>query len=105
MSYSIDLRQKLVAFLSKGNSQRKASEVFGIHVETVNRWSQMYRDTGELSNKPLNRSFKKIDPDKLSAYIEEHPSAFLSEIAEYFNCSGVAVHKALKRLGITRKKN
>jgi transposase len=105
MSYSIDLRQKVVEFLSKGNSQRKATEVFGICLDTVSRWYQKYRDTGSLANKPLERSFKKIDPDKLSAYVEEHPGAYLSELAEVFSCSDVAILKALRRLGITRKKN
>ena len=48
--------------------------------------------------------FKKIDPDKLKKYIEEHPDAYLREIAEEFGCSVNAVSKALKRLKITRKK-
>ncbi len=36
--------------------------------------------------------------------MEEHPDAYLYEIAKVFGCSSVSVHKALKRLGITRKK-
>ena len=94
----------MIEFLSNGNSQRKAAGIFGISLETVNKWSQQYRDTGNLANKPLNRTFKKIAPEKLLIYVEEHPDAYLSEIAEVFNCTDTAVHKALKRLGITRKK-
>jgi len=105
MSYSIDFRLKVVAFLCKGNSQRKAAELFGINLETINKWYQKYRDTGDISNEPLNRSFKKIDPEKLESFVNRYPDSYLSEIAEEFSCSVAAIHKALKRLGITRKKN
>jgi predicted DNA-binding protein YlxM (UPF0122 family) len=37
-------------------------------------------------------------------YIHENPDAYLSEIADEFNCSTTAVLKALKKLNITRKK-
>jgi hypothetical protein len=53
--------------------------------------------------KPL-RTFKKLDPEKLKAYVAEHPDAYLQEIGDAFGCSDTAVMKALKRLGITRKK-
>ena len=38
-------------------------------------------------------------------FLEENPDAFLKEAAEGFGCSIEAVRKAIKRLGITRKKD
>lgn len=50
------------------------------------------------------RKPKKICPEQLVKYIEQYPDAYLYEIAEEFNCSDVAIFKALKKLNITRKK-
>jgi len=104
MAYSIDLRKKVIKYLEDGNSQRQAAKVFNINLSTVNEWSQKYHKTGNLEVIKPPKSFKKIDPKKLMAFIETHPDAYLSEIALEFNCSAMAVSKALKRLCITRKK-
>lgn len=64
----------------------------------------MLEKQGNLDNKPRGEYFKKIDPEKLAAYLEELPDAYLYEIAAIFNCSSAAVCKALKRLGYTHKK-
>ena len=104
MSYSEDLRKKVIGFLVLGNSQREAARVFGINLTTVNERHKKYQETGDLKNKPLNRTFKKIDPEKLRKYISDHPDAYLKEIGDVFGCSDTAVQKALKRLGLTRKK-
>ena len=104
MSYSEDLRKKVINFLESGNSQREAARVFGINLSTVNEWQKKYQETGDLKSKPLNRTFKKIDPEKLRKYISDHPDAYLKEIGDAFGCSDTAVQKALKRLGLTRKK-
>lgn len=47
----------------------------------------------------------KIDSDNLKAYVRNHPDAFLNEIAEHFGVTSPAVHAAMKRLKITRKKS
>jgi transposase len=104
MAYSIALRKKVIEFIGKGHSQREAAQVFGLHKETVNQWHQQYTKTGSLEKKPYIRKFRKLDPEKLKAYIAEHPDAYLKEIGEVFACSDVAVLKTLRRLGITRKK-
>ena len=104
MGYSEDLRKKVIEYLEQGHSQREASRMFSVNLTTVNKWNQKYQKTGCLKNKPLNRKFKKIDPDKLKAYVEEHPDAYLKEIGEVFGCTDMAIHYAFKRLGITRKK-
>ena len=80
MAYSVDLRKKVVEYLERGHTQRKAARVFGIHQETVNKWYKKYRETGNLNNEPPRpRAFRKLDPEKLKAYINDHPDAYLYE--------------------------
>jgi len=40
----------------------------------------------------------------LGEYLEQHPDAYLKEMAEEFGCSEVAIWKALRRMKVTRKK-
>jgi transposase len=101
MSYSEDLRKKVVDYLLDGHTQASAQSVFKIGITTIKSWKKQYLETGCLKNKPLNRSFKKIDPVKLSAYVDEHPDAYLREIAEAFSCSIEAIRKAIERQKIT----
>ncbi len=104
MSYSTDLRERVVKYPFAGHTIKETCEVFGVGNYAVSKWVKQYKETGNLSNKSLNRGFKKIDPEKLKTYILEHPDAYQREIAEVFGCSAEAIRKAPKRLGITRKK-
>ena len=103
MSYSTDLRKKVNEYLDAGHTQREARATFRISFTAINSWRKKYK-TGDLSDKPPCRSFRKLDPEKLKEYVAEHPDAYLKEIGETFGCSDTAVLKAFKRLGITRKK-
>ena len=71
---------------------------------TIKRWRKLREETGELSDRPRKDGYKKIDPDKLTAYFKETPDSYLSEAAVVFGCSINAIFKARKRLGLTRKK-
>ena len=62
------------------------------------------REEGHLEKKPVKRSFRKIDPEKLCSYVDKHPDAYQSEMAKEFHCSESGIRDALKRLNITRKK-
>ena len=92
-------------YLDRGHTQRETRSTFGISLTAINGWRQKYIKTGEVKDDPPpQRKHKKLDPEKLSVYVQEHPDAYLKEIGEVFGCSGTAVHKALERLGITHKK-
>lgn len=86
MAYSEDLRRKVIEYLEDGNTLESTHKVFKIGLTTIKEWKKQYKETGSLAKKELNRSFKKINPVKLSAYIKEHPGAYLCEIAEIFRC-------------------
>ena len=67
-------------------------------------WKSQLKETGSMEPKKRRETWRKIEPKKLKAYLEQHPDAYLKEIAQVFECSDVAVLKAMRRLNITRKK-
>jgi len=105
MGNSEDLRKKVVDYLGEGHTQESTQKVFKIGLTTIKRWKKQYEETGSLKDKPLNRTFRKLGPEKLSAYVKEHPDAYLREIGEVFGCTDDAVRLALIKLKITRKKD
>lgn len=104
MSKSLDLRKAAVTYHLAGHTLKETSEIFGVGKSTISEWTKKYKETGDLANKPLNRGFKKINPEKLKEYVKEHPDATQQEMAEVFHCSDSAIGKALQRNKITRKK-
>ena len=105
MIYDIELRRRALAYWAAGHSKKETAEAFQVNPSTLYRWKSRLNETGDLLPQKRKNTFKKIDPKKLKAYIEQNPDAFLKEIAEEFGCSDVAILKALRRLKITRKKN
>ena len=104
MAYSVDTREMVFEYLSKGHTQEEAKRELGVSVASMTRWRKMLRETGSLEDKEPQRNPRKLPDEELKAYVAEHPDAFFTEIAEHFNCSDEGVRKACKRLGITRKK-
>jgi transposase len=48
MSYSIELRERVVKLVIKGNSRRSASNLFEVHYNTVKSWVKLYPVEGRL---------------------------------------------------------
>jgi transposase len=103
MAYAKDLREKVLKYRAK-HSLEKTHEVFGISISTIRDWERLKNENGNLNKRPLNRTFKKIDPVKLAEFVIQNPDAYLSEIGEHFNCSATAVFYALENQSITLKK-
>ena len=104
MSYSVDYRKRTIEYREEGHTLEETRKVFAVAVSTIRTWEKLWREKGTLAKAPLFRSYKKIDPEKLKAYVSEHPDAYPKEIAKEFNCCETAIRKAFDRLGITRKK-
>jgi len=102
--YSMDLRKRVVEYLEENNDKGKASQLFKIGIATIYRWAARKIQSGNVE--PLRRksAYKKIDDQKLVAYVEQNPDQFLSEIGIHFGTTPQAIFYALKRLKITRKK-
>ena len=105
MAYDKKYREKVLQYISKGHSVREAHEVFGVGTTTIKEWKKLKHETGNLETRPLNRKGRKICAGELESYIAEHPDSYQNEAAEHFGCTQPAIHYALKRLNITRKKN
>ena len=103
-AYSLDLREKVVAYVQNGHSQRETAKVFNLNKSTVGRWMNLVKENKSLKPVPTPRSPHKLSLEKLESYVKEHPDAFLREIGDNFNCGPDAVARALKKLGFTRKK-
>jgi len=103
MSYEISFRKRILSCLEEGKSMVETARLFDISVSSIKKWRKK-QEAGSLKDPVRNRSFKKIDPAKLETYVVEHPDAYLSELAEIFQCSTAAIHKALVKLGFRHKK-
>ena len=104
MSYSRDYRERTIEYRQSGHTLEETHQVFKVCIKTIREWERRLKETGDLRKKELHRTFRKIDPDKLTTYVKEHPDAYQSEMAEAFGCSESGIRDALRRYKITRKK-
>ena len=104
MAYSEDYRKRVIAYREEGHTFRETHEVFKVAVDTIQKWEKRLREEGTLSKKPVKRSFRKVDPEKLKLYFADHPDAYLLEAAAEFGCCETAITNACRKLKITRKK-
>jgi len=104
MAYSVDLRKRVLEYIREGNSHTKASKVFKVGTTAIKDWKKLLKETGGLENRPLEREARIYKSDKLKAYVEQNPQAFLHEIAKHFGGSAQGAADALNRENITLKK-
>ena len=104
MAYSKDLRERVIAYLREGHTQEETSIIFKVGTTTIKNWLSLLSETGSLSKRPLDRSPRVFDSEKLTAYIEENPNALLKDVAREFNGSNSGAFYALEREKITLKK-
>ncbi len=104
MTYSLDFREKVLFHIDSGATIESTSTLFSVGTTTIKQWKRLRHQTGQLVGAGRPHNPYKIDSDKLKAFIKEHPDSFLNEIASHFNVTAPAIHAALKRLKITRKK-
>ena len=105
MSYDRKFREAVLRHMDEGHSQRETRKLFKLGENTITQWIALREETGSLENRPLERKWRKIDPEKLRADVEERPDDFNDERALRFGCTGEAIRQALKKQKITLKKN
>ena len=102
MTYSLDLRQRVVDFVKNGGSKAEASRVYEVSIWCVYDWCKRK----ELAPKQLpERRNRKLDWKELRRHVQEHPDALLRERAEYFGVHTSAIGYACKQMKLTPKKN
>lgn len=104
MSYSIDLRKRVVQFIENGGSILEAVRIFGVTRQTIYNWFKKKKTTGSLQDKVPERPWRKLEPQALIAFIENNPDLTLAEYAKHFGTIPSTMCEAFKRLRISRKK-
>jgi transposase len=113
-SYSIDLREKIVAaHLQKNISIRKVANIFSVSKSLVQKLVKQQKLDGNLQSKPRGKpQFSHLTNAEveLRELVETYPDATLVELCELFadktdNWVGrSAMCRALQKLGLNRKK-
>lgn len=99
MAHSLEIRKKALAYLEKCGNIYKVMEAYNVSRNTIYLWKKLQEKTGSLKKLSPERKSRKIDRDKLIELL------YLSEIANYFNCSISGAHFALKSIGLRIKKD
>ena len=101
MSYSIDYRQRVFEIKEReGLTFEETMKRFGVGTATLFRW-QKRMEPREKRNKPAT----KIDMERLKKDVKKRADAYLMERAERFQVSVSGMYYALRRLGVSYKKN
>ena len=110
---SNDLRKRVVAAVSKGESCRAVAVRFGVAVSSVVKWSQRYRATGSVAPGKMGGHRKPVlEPHRafIVERINQTPHLTLHALKDELAARGVKVsHNAvwlfLRREGLRFKKN
>ncbi|WP_201580012.1 MULTISPECIES: IS630 transposase-related protein [unclassified Psychrobacter] len=100
MTYSLDYRKQVLESLENGMTFAEAATFYNISPTTIQKWKQRLHSKTTRNVKP-----SKIPNDALRKDVEDHPDDYHYERARRFNCTAPAICKALKRLGISQKKD
>lgn len=101
MTYSIDFRKKVLKIRAEeGLSIEAAAIRFGIGKASVMRWL-LELEPKKKRNKPAT----KINMEHLKKDVEDYPDAYQYERARRLGVSKTGIYWALKRLGVSYKKN
>jgi transposase len=111
-AYSIDLRERVVAACdARDGTRQQIAARFSVSVAWTRRLLQRRRETGSIAPRPRGGgrvpAFDREAAARLRVAVRADADATLEELARAAGvaCCASAVHRALKRLGITRKKS
>ncbi len=71
--YSVDVRTRVLNYIAETKDKVQASQVFHVGLATIYRWIARQEATGNVNPSPKKAYKKKIEDEKLKAYIAEHP--------------------------------
>jgi|SRR6478672_2253686 len=109
--YSYDLRQKVIqAIQLEGLKIKEASQIFNISRNTIRLWLKRQRETGDfqaLPNQPPGNGHRITDWSKFADFVADNGDKTQVQIAQLWpeQISERTISRALKKMGLTRKKN
>ena len=101
MRCSLDLRQRVVAFVRGGGSKAEAARRFQVGEARVYRW---LKPGGLTYQRPGPRRARKLDWEQVRRHVADHPDRTQAERARHFQVSRHSIWNALRKLGLTHKK-
>ena len=101
MTYSLDLRKRVISYVSSGGSKAEASSRFNVSLRTIYYWFRR----SDLTPKPPGSRHRKIDKASLIKHVKQVPDMLLSERAAYFGVHESSMSRALSKMNIRKKKN
>ena len=111
-AYSNDLRQRVVAgYDAREGTQEQVATRFAVSVSWVRKLLRQRRATGSIAPRPHGGghapAFDPAADARLRQAVRDDSDARLEELGRAAGvvCSASAVHRALDRLGVTRKKS
>ena len=100
MAYSLDFRRRVLSVRAKdGLTIAEVAARFSVGIASVVRWIR------DIQRKPSGPRQRKIDLAVLLKDIEDHPDAYQYERARRLSVAQNAIFQALKKLGVSYKKN
>jgi transposase len=111
--YSLDLRERVVAAVTAGESCRQVARTFKVSVASVVKWSQRHRATGSAAAKPMGRrQARSLAPQRgwLLARLEASADLTLRALVAELGERGVvtsygSVWRIVHDAGLSFKKN
>jgi transposase len=111
-AYSTDLRERVVAACDAADATREQiSARFSVSVAWIRKLIRQRRETGSIAPKPRGGgrapAFDVEAAERLREAVRADDDATLEELARAagVTCCASAVHRALVRMGVTRKKS
>lgn len=114
-AYSVDLRERVLAALDRGMAREDVVATFDVSLASLKRWHAARRDTGSFAARPATGgtepTITSAHDEQLRAQVAAFPDATLEAHAARWNAahgtslSQWALGRAIRRLGLTRKKS
>jgi transposase len=110
---SVDLRERVVAAVAAGVSCHRAAARFGVSGSSASRWSERFRQEGQLTPKPSGGAHTshriEAHADRILASYQQEPRIFLRELRDQLAEQGVqtstsGLSRFFQRHRVTRKK-
>jgi len=99
MTYSLDIRTRVVDYVAQGGSKSDASRIFKVGRQTIYNWLS----SDDLHPKRHGSRRRKLDIVALASDVRNYPDSYLYERASRFGVSTVAIFKALRKMKIVKK--
>ena len=100
MTYSLDFRKQVLKSIDEGMTFTEAAEFYNLSPTTIQNWKRRVHSKTTRQTNPY-----KIPDDMLLNDVKEYPDDYQYERARRLNCSKTGIYHALKRLGISQKKD